>query len=197
MHPSHLLPLSILILIQVYQGSSVEPPPWDQYSKMARYICHSSDWGSMATIATRNPIQGKPFANVFSLSDGPVGNATGIPYMFTTPMEMSVIDLEQNPEASILMSLAQSDYCSKNDYDAEDPRCARLILNGKVVKVTGKEADFAKEALFSRHPAMETWPADHGWFFAKLDINNILLLDFFGGVENVAVEDYFNASLDK
>jgi len=164
---------------------------------MARYICHSSDWGSMATIATRNPIQGKPFANVFSLSDGPVGNATGIPYMFTTPMEMSVIDLEQNPEASILMSLAQSDYCSKNDYDAEDPRCARLILNGKVVKVTGKEADFAKEALFSRHPAMETWPADHGWFFAKLDINNILLLDFFGGVENVAVEDYFNTSLDK
>jgi len=197
MYSSYLLPLSILLLTPVTHGSSVDPPPWDQYAKMARYISHLSDWGSMATIATRDPIQGKPFSNVFSVSDGPVGNGTGTPYMFTTPMEMSVIDLEQNPEASIMMSLAQSDYCSENQYDPEDPRCARLILNGRVVKVTGKEANFAKEALFSRHPAMETWPADHGWFFAKLDIANILLLDFFGGVSNVPIEEYFNAQLDE
>lgn len=200
---SSLLALSLLLCshpslaLPVTQGSRGSPPPWDQYAKMARYITHLSDWGGMATIATRDPIQGKPFANVFSLSDGPVELGSGIPYMFTTPMEMSVIDLAKNPEASITMSLAQSNYCAEHQYDPEDPRCARLILNGKVIEVSGKEAEFAKTALFSRHPAMETWPQEHGWFFAKLDITNILLLDFFGGVINIPIDDYFNANLDE
>ena len=29
----------------------------------------------------------------------------------------------------------EDDYCKKNDYDAEDPRCAHVILTGRVVKV--------------------------------------------------------------
>jgi len=34
---------------------------------------------------------------------------------------------------------------------------------------------------------------DHGWFFAKLEIKQILVLDYFGGAANVPVSDYFNA----
>ena len=41
--------------------------------RMARYICHNSEWAAMATIAAREPIVGYPFANIFSVSDGPVG----------------------------------------------------------------------------------------------------------------------------
>ena len=40
---------------------------------MARYICHQSEWAAMATLAARDPIVGFPFANIFSISDGPVG----------------------------------------------------------------------------------------------------------------------------
>jgi hypothetical protein len=44
---------------------------------MARYICHLSDWGAMATINSRSPLASFPFANVFSISDGPLDNSTG------------------------------------------------------------------------------------------------------------------------
>jgi len=49
----------------------------------------------MATISSRNPIVGYPFANIFSISDGPlIGKSTGVPYMYLTPLEISVQDLE-------------------------------------------------------------------------------------------------------
>lgn len=174
------------------------PPPHDETAKMARYVCHKSDWAAMATIAARDPVRGFPFANVFSVSDGSVGESTGVPYMYTTPMEMSVQDLQSNPEASLTMSLAQSNYCSKQHYDPEDPRCAHIILTGTVVTVLkgSAEAEFAERALFSRHPVMPSWPKDHAWFFAKLNISNILLLDFFGGAVNIPLEDYFDANVN-
>ena len=53
----------------------------------------------------------------------------------------------------------------------------------------------AREALFTRHPDMEYWPEDHGWFFCKLDIQNILLLNYFGGAITVPVDDYFAAEI--
>ena len=51
------------------------------------------------------------------------------------------------------------------------------------------------KALFSRHPAMAEWPTDHGWYFAKLDITNVIVLDWFGGANDVALTDYYNAVL--
>jgi hypothetical protein len=35
---------------------------------------------------------------------------------------------------------------------------------------------------------------DHGWYFAKLNPVSILVLDFFGGANEVTVEDYFKAT---
>ncbi len=50
--------------------------------RMARYICHLSDWGAMATINSRSPLASFPFANVFSISDGPLDNSTGRKQVF-------------------------------------------------------------------------------------------------------------------
>ena len=95
------------------------------------------------------------------------------------------------------MSLAQTGYCRKMNYDPEDPRCAHVILTGEFVKLdsTSSEGEFAKSALFSRHPIMPDWPTGHHWFFAKLDIKNIIVLDFFGGAITVPVQDYFSAQI--
>merc|ERR1712071_347612 len=58
------------------------------------------------------------------------------------------------------------------------------IYTGEIARIEDPvEAAFAKEALFSRHPQMSTWPADHGWYFARLNIENIYVLDFFGGIK--------------
>ena len=35
---------------------------------------------------------------------------------------------------------------------------------------------------------------DHGWWFGKLVISKICLLDYFGGVKDVTLDDYFNTS---
>jgi len=174
------------------------PPPHDQTARMARYVCHQSNWGAMATISARTPIVGFPFANVFSLSDGPLGESTGTPYIYATPMEISFHDLRANPQASITMSLAQGNYCTEKHYDPMDPRCAHIILTGSMVSVPkdSEEGEFAKRALFSRHPVMPDWPKDHGWFFTKLNITNVIVLDFFGGAITVPLEEYFNATVD-
>jgi len=165
------------------RGDTHLPPPHDQVARMARYITHNSDWAALATIATRDPIIGFPFANVLSISDGPVDNSTGVPYIYISPWEISARDLSHNNKASLTMSLAQSGYCEKMNFDPEDPRCAHVILTGEFIKLDpeSEEETFARNALFTRHPIMPDWPAGHHWFFAKIDIQNILILDWFGG----------------
>ena len=77
-----------------------------------------------------------PFANVFSMSDGPQGEwSTGVPYMYLMPLELSAIDLEQDERASLTVSLTQSGYCGEQGWDDQDPRCGHLILTGTVVKI--------------------------------------------------------------
>lgn len=182
-------------LFEAEDNVSPRPPPYYENARMARYIMQQSDWTSMATLSTRMP--GYPMANVFSVSDGAdVDTSSGIPYFYLSKMEISVHDLKADNRASITMSLAQGDYCKKNDLDAEDPRCAHLILTGKIVTLQDgtDEYNFAKDALFNRHPVMPSWPVDHGWSFRKLEIENIMLLDFFGGVKTVELNDYLKAT---
>jgi hypothetical protein len=94
------------------------------------------DWAAMATRSTRKDILGYPFANVFSVSDGAnVKESSGVPYLFLTPLEMSVKDLRVDSRASLTVSLAQGAYCDAKRLDPEDPRCAHIILTGKIVPV--------------------------------------------------------------
>ena len=82
------------------------------------------------------------------------------------------------------MTLAQSGYCRDQGFDDQDPRCGQLILTGSVVTIDSEseEGYIARDALFQRHPDMVDWPERHGWFFCKLDIVNILLLNFYGAL---------------
>ena len=95
------------------------------------------------------------------------------------------------------MTLAQGDYCVKQGLDPQDPPCARVILSGstsKVEKGTEEEA-FAKDALFTRHPNFIDYPPGHKFYFAKMNIEHVCLLAWYGGATQIPVEDYFNATL--
>ncbi|XP_029377737.1 protein CREG1 [Echeneis naucrates] len=169
-------------------------PPHDQVARVARFVAHRCDWASMATISSHPPVLGQPFSNVFSVSDGPPGSSSGVPYLYLTHMEVSVQDLQVNPAASLSMSLAQTDFCRLQGFDPQSPLCAHIMLSGSVVQVNGTEAEFAKKALFTRHPEMIDWPTDHNWFFAKFNITQVWVLDYFGGVKIVTPEEYFKAT---
>ncbi|XP_077583849.1 protein CREG1 [Stigmatopora nigra] len=192
-----LLWVVCLLLLGLTSGSpQVRVPPHDQVARVARFVAHQCDWASMATISSHKPVVGQPFSNVFSVSDGPLGSGSGVPYMYLTRMEISVQDLEVNQQASLSMSLAQTDYCRKQGFDPQSPLCAHIIFSGSVLEVNGTEALFAKKALFSRHPEMVEWPADHDWFFVKFNITQVWVLDYFGGVKTVSPDEYYQASPD-
>lgn len=76
-------------------------PPPEEAARMARYVLHSCDWGALATLSAQEGLRGHPFANIFSLSDGPPGpcGGSGVPYLYLTDMEISVQDLEVSGRA--------------------------------------------------------------------------------------------------
>lgn len=183
---------------QQWKADYDDPPPPEDAAKMARYVLHASNWTSVASISSRKEIAGHPFSNVFSVSDGAdVESASGIPYFYLSKLEMSVHDWKHDSRGSMSVSLAQGNYCDANNLDPEDPRCAHVIFTGRmeVVKANSTEEAFARDALFKRHPEMSSWPDDHGWFFAKMNMSSILVLDYFGGVKTVTLKDYFNADI--
>ncbi|EHH15784.1 hypothetical protein EGK_01925 [Macaca mulatta] len=129
------------------------------------------------------------------LSDGPPGAGSGVPYFYLSPLQLSVNNLQENPYATLTMTLAQTNFCKKHGFDPQSPLCAHIILSGTVTKVNETEMDIAKHSLFIRHPEMKTWPSSHNWFFAKLNITSIWVLDYFGGPKIVTPEEYYNVTV--
>ena len=69
--------------------------------------------------------------------------------------------------------------------------CTRVVLSGTFQVITDEaELAFAQKALFARHPAMATWPVDHGWVTAKLVVDDIWEIDMYGGASQVDPADY-------
>ena len=160
----------------------------------------NTDWGSIATITSREPMKGYPFSNVISFSDGTSAeSSTGTPYFYDTDMDLSQIDINANNQISLSMTLAEGDYCSKSAYDPQDPPCPRIILTGSIEKIPNFSLERVKAEwfLFTRHPGMITWPIWHFFYFAKMKLGNIILLAQFGGSTTVSVESYYNATIVK
>jgi len=94
------------------------------------------------------------------------------------------------------MSESQTGFCSNHNIDPESPLCTRLTLGGRFVRVTDEdELSFAQNALFSRHPEMKAWIIAHVFYVAKLEIDFIWLIDFYGGASIIDPKDYFAVSM--
>ena len=89
------------------------------------------DWCTISTISV--DYNGIPFGSPVSVADGPVNNSTGVPIIYIAPSSQTSKNLQKNALSSFTFSEAMSDYCSRTDYIAESPRCARLTLAGKVL----------------------------------------------------------------
>ena len=156
----------------------------------------------------------------------------GVPYVFASDLDASMIDVKASGRASLTLSEAslpgkapthglkpttaaspfahlrfeprggQHSFLWKEKCqigtilgDPENPPCARLVLSGGVSKV-GKgsaEEGAAMKALLARHPSFAHYPSGHDFYVAKLDIDGIWLIDFFGGAAIVDPADYFKA----
>jgi hypothetical protein len=106
-------------------------------------------------------------------------------------------DLQKDPTASFSISEKAADVDGRcGAIDAQEPTCAKITLMGRVVEVKSKlEQEFAKKALFSKHPAMERWPAGHHFSFYKMEISEIFFLNDYGGAAPMRLKDYVTARL--
>ncbi|KAF7267184.1 hypothetical protein GWI33_019565 [Rhynchophorus ferrugineus] len=202
---NRLISYSIVILVLSFVSGKLvnvnknSPPRPDQIALMARYIVHNTDWTALSTISTLKTTLGYPFVSVKSFCDGPIDNSTGIPYFYITSMDVSGADIVKNNAVTIMVTLSEVNYCKDKNYDPQDPRCPKVLISGKFLKLDNSTAEyfFALEALFERHPAMKTWPEDHGFYVGKVDIEQICLLDRFGGIQYVKPQDYYHANLTR
>jgi len=114
----------------------------------------------------------------------------GTPYFYLSLMDTPIKDLQGDSRCTLSLSEAAID-CQTLQLDPEDPRCLRLTISGLMVNTSDKDEEArAKAALFKMHPSMESWPADHQWIVTKLQIQHILLLDFYGGLAHVPLANY-------
>ncbi|XP_078259244.1 protein CREG2 isoform X2 [Rhinoraja longicauda] len=168
--------------------------PQQGKARLARHLLRSGTWGFVATLSTLDKIKGLPFGNIFMISDGSPDNSTGAPFFYISRQDRIVEDLMNNSSVSLTLSEAEPNYCRQNLINPEDPRCSRLTLTGQMVTVPSDEIEFAKQAMFSRHPVMKKWPPEHNWLFMKMNIRHVWLQNWFGAVAIISVEDYFKAN---
>ncbi|GLT71602.1 hypothetical protein SLA2020_436080 [Shorea laevis] len=153
----------------------------------ARWFVSQNIWGVLNTLSVER--KGAPFGNVVSFSDGLPDNGTGIPYFYLTPRDRTGKDVLNDPRASLTFSEYPMGTCK---YDPMNPVCAKMTLSGKLVLLEGSsEAEFAKTALFTKHPEMKIWPANHTFHFYKLDLEDIFFVDF--GTKHLTIDEYLNA----
>lgn len=71
------------------------------------------------------------YSNVVSYSDGLPGEGHGIPYFYLTTLDPTARDALADERTSFTLSEFPLGTCGK--IDPENPTCAKLTLNGKVL----------------------------------------------------------------
>ncbi|GLU02011.1 hypothetical protein SLE2022_192840 [Rubroshorea leprosula] len=191
--------LSLMLLLVGFHGSVqgrllfVSKPDPDDASGYARWLASQSSWGVLNTISSE--LGGAPFGNVVSFSDGLPDKGTGIPYFYLTALDPTARNAFEDQRSSLSISEYPIGTCKA---DPMNPTCAKITLTGKLVLLDGnsKEAEFARRALFSKHPEMKDWPKDHNFRFYKLEIEDIFLINYFGGPKPLTVDQYLHPKKD-
>jgi len=175
------------------EPQAIAPPPYTAKAQTARWMAHNLTYGVLSTDSLA--YKGYAFGNPQSFVDGSETSSTGLLYFYVSDLDASMKDLVVDSTCSFTLTEEFSaGYCSSQDIDPEDPRCARLVFTGTMRNTTGAESDTAKANLFARHPGMKRWPSDHSWKVVTLDFTHIWLIDFFGGASVISKADYLAAS---
>ncbi|XP_033096410.1 protein CREG1-like isoform X1 [Anneissia japonica] len=199
--PSNMRSVAVVLIIFIIQGFANQVnevrPPYTNHAARARYMVHMADWAMLGTISTQSAYQGRPFLNPISICDGTLDNSTGVPYMYASPLDVSMQDVTENNQITLSLSEAELniDDCHLTKHsDPENPLCSRLVMFGTMEQVSdATELEFVKKAMFSRHPIMASWPEDHKFTFMKMQLTDLWMIDFFGGGVTIDIKDYFKA----
>jgi len=191
---------------------AVNPPSPTDKVATARWMVSNINWGVLSTTSARmeGAILGEAFGNPYSFADAD----NGIPYFYASDLDASMIDVftgnasvKANPQATLAISEASLHNATSPATqpacqigtslgDPENPPCARLVLSGKLVKLESGSAEYklARAGLFKRHPSFRLYPPGHAFFVAKMELDAVWLIDFYGGAAIVTPKDYLAPS---
>ena len=184
----------------------IEPPPWNETAKRARWIVFHAMWTSIGTTSVH--LKGMPWGNVRSVSDGGIKapHSTGLPVFYLPTPDPTAVDSRKN--ANITLSFSEAALFERTTHagltcggmDAEDPTCGRLHLTGTLKPITSKDdLTKAKAYLGEKHP-LAPWlaagGAHTGGTYNTIEIKSLTFLDYYGGPAKLSVEDYLTAKLD-
>ncbi|OMO68852.1 hypothetical protein CCACVL1_19801 [Corchorus capsularis] len=163
-------------------------PDRDDAAAYARWLVSQNTWGILNTISSE--LDGAPFGNVVSFSDGTPDKSTGIPYFYLTTLDPTARNALKDQRSSLAISEFPLGTCG--NADPESPVCAKITLTGKLVLLdaNSKEAEFAQTALFTKHPEMKGWPKSHNFQIYKLEIEDIFMINWYGGPKPLTVDQY-------
>lgn len=196
---------------EIREGEHVKPvskslgtkiPDWNNTIVRARWITYHSRWGTVSTSKHRNH-EGDYFGNIRSITDGPYcESSTGRPIFQFPDADPTAKDLSNNnsmaltlSEASIAARVASDTGAPCGGKDAGSPLCAQLVLYGKAVPINPLSMKFRHALAWfqSTHP-LAPWLNEGGSHMSgtyyTMDVEKIMILDYFGGYKEVRVGDY-------
>ncbi|XP_011181846.2 protein CREG1 [Zeugodacus cucurbitae] len=166
------------------------------HAAVARTLVHKTNWASVGSISTNDKITDYPMVNIISVDDSALdGSSTGRIHFLLTDLDFTGPDWKHVNKVTFLFSDDQTLNCKNHGQDPMEPTCARTIISGKVKELDKKDKDYNDwlQAFTVRHPAAKKWIKAHSFYLCELEIENIFVLDFYGGPHNIAVKDYYNA----
>ncbi|XP_061399212.1 protein CREG1 [Musca vetustissima] len=197
------------IIAEYKKGLSVKgirsKPNELNHAEIARKLVHQTNWASVATISQDPAIKGFPMVNIISINDNDVHQkSTGRIQFLLTDLDFTGIDRQVNNRSTFLFTDEQRLHCSQPSgyhvpsIDPMEPTCARVMISGQIKKLDKNSRDYdpALVSFVERHPAAKNWIKAHEFYLCELEIENIYVLDFYGGPHNVKPDDYYNIKLE-
>ena len=172
-----------------------EPPAWEDYAARARWIVHHSLFTSVSTRTDDDTT----FGNIRSITDGEtLAKSTGLPKFYLPDVDPTAVDIQN--ENKLVLTFSEAALAQLVNDDGETcsgqmagmPTCAQLSLYGKAIP---NEDTDVLEHFGSYHP-LAPWLAEGGSHMSgnyyTLEIEKIVLLDYFGGPKEVDVQEYLD-----
>lgn len=164
------------------------------HAKIARELVHRANWASVATISTNQVVKDYPMVNVIAIDDNNANNiSTGVVRYLLTDLDFTGTDWHSNNKVTFLFTDEQTLNCRNSNKDPMEPTCARVMISGQVKKLDEYSPSYNStlDIFIVRHPAAANWILTHHFYLCELDIQNIYVLDFYGGPHQVKPSDYY------
>ncbi|XP_073816758.1 cellular Repressor of E1A-stimulated Genes [Musca autumnalis] len=181
-----------------------EDPKELDHVAIARKLVHQTNWASVGTISTNPTTKGYPMVNIIAINDNDVDQkSTGRIQFLLTDLDFTGQDWQVTNKTTFLFSDEQGLHCSRPSgwnpppVDPMEPTCARAMISGQIKRMdkNSREYPTALVSFTDRHPAAKEWLKKHDFYLCELEIENIFVLDYYGGPHTVKPEDYYNVIL--